>query len=461
MSMVGVGGSSGGKQGRCLAINEVSISLTPSVVTTKVLSKLHLFGKISRPAGSNTFRFIFENGSATKRVLERGRWCIKGDMLVLLSWSSGFGVKEFSFNSIRFWVQIHFLPHDYFSRTNANVLGALAGKVVFIDLDEAKPLTWKNWIRVQLNTRSKYASCFSGKEGKLVVNGGDLLREKGSVEEAVGRELVLVNRSPMVPASEKMATAPPVATPVSHAKASRSVRGRSLRGRGGGQVRTVWLPKRAGVEKGHFSTMGDISLSSNLDIQKETDHFPSKGCNLNCLGDEGNRVISLTGLGGQLAMGICETLHGFDISDVHESSSGTRVGVLGPRNGLATIKAHVDLDNIDIVGGTKPSDKMRTNGPNSNLGLTNFIGPMHGTSGHVYGAGPSIKEATYMGERGYITGSKALHHSRGKAVATFGQSFADEGGSMMSILGQDQYDILMRGGPSLNSFKYKKAIFKN
>uniref|UniRef100_A0A803PSY8 DUF4283 domain-containing protein n=1 Tax=Cannabis sativa TaxID=3483 RepID=A0A803PSY8_CANSA len=172
-------GSAGGKQGRCLSLNEVSISLAPSVVTTNVQSKLCLFGRIlsSRTfidkdveqtcsnmrktrvkveptegtlAGSNTFRFVFENGSFSKRILEHGPWCVKGEILVLLSWSSGFGVKELAFNSIRFWVQIHFLPLDYYSRVNANVLGALAGKVVFIELDEAKPVTWKHWIRVQV-----------------------------------------------------------------------------------------------------------------------------------------------------------------------------------------------------------------------------------------------------------------------------------------------------------------------
>ncbi|KAF4382142.1 hypothetical protein G4B88_009432 [Cannabis sativa] len=119
MAIEEVVGSASSKQGRCLSLNEVSISLAPSVVTGKVLSKLCLFGKVlssrafnakeveqacsnlwkSRVKveptegaldGSNTFRFFFENGSASKRILEQGPWCVKGDMLVLLSWSTGF-----------------------------------------------------------------------------------------------------------------------------------------------------------------------------------------------------------------------------------------------------------------------------------------------------------------------------------------------------------------------------------
>ncbi|KAF4395591.1 hypothetical protein F8388_008690 [Cannabis sativa] len=138
MIMDKVVGSVNGHKGRCLSL----ISLAPCVITTKILSKVCLFGKIlsartfnakdvehscsllwktrirvepteNALAGLNTFRFLFENGAASKRVLDQGPWCVKGDMLVLLSWSSGFGAKEISFNSIRFWVQIHYLPHDY------------------------------------------------------------------------------------------------------------------------------------------------------------------------------------------------------------------------------------------------------------------------------------------------------------------------------------------------------------
>ncbi|KAF4404223.1 hypothetical protein G4B88_014679 [Cannabis sativa] len=172
-----VGESSSGINGRCLSLNEVSISLEPSVVTTKILSKLCLFGKIISArtfiakdvefacsslwntrvrveptdgvlAGANCFRFIFESGVVCKRILEQGPWCVKGDMLALLSWSSGFGANTPSFNSIRFWIQIHLLPQDYYSKTNANMLGTLAGKVLTIELEESKPVTWKKWIRV-------------------------------------------------------------------------------------------------------------------------------------------------------------------------------------------------------------------------------------------------------------------------------------------------------------------------
>ncbi|KAF4379382.1 hypothetical protein F8388_013600 [Cannabis sativa] len=185
-------GSVDNKKGMCLSLNEVSISLALCVVTTKIFSKMFLFGKIvlsrnftpkdveqtcsnlwktrtrveptnNALAGPNTFQFFFESGVDSKRVLDHGPRCINGHMLVLLSWSSGFGAKELSFNSIWFWVQIHFLPNDYYSKVNANVLGALAGTVVNIELDELKPVTWKKWIRVQVDVyvnRPLCSGCF-------------------------------------------------------------------------------------------------------------------------------------------------------------------------------------------------------------------------------------------------------------------------------------------------------------
>ncbi|KAF4374459.1 hypothetical protein F8388_016010 [Cannabis sativa] len=85
-----------------------------------------------------------------RQILEQGPWCIKGELIVFLSWSTRFGLKELSFYSVGLWIQLHNLSHDYFSRCNANVLGAKASRVVCIDLDESKPFLWKIWIWIQV-----------------------------------------------------------------------------------------------------------------------------------------------------------------------------------------------------------------------------------------------------------------------------------------------------------------------
>ncbi|KAF4381320.1 hypothetical protein G4B88_031347 [Cannabis sativa] len=182
--------------GKCISLNEATIKLVPSATTSQVLAKYYLIGKVltSRSLGereveafcgnpwkthvkvdtpfsgrvaTNVFRFGFEKVADRRRVLDNGPWCVKGFSLVLLAWPPGFGTLAPSFTNIRLWIQIHFLPHDYFSRINANILGAQAGKVLFIDLDESRPFSWNKWIQLnESGTResSKAAKRIDGKK---------------------------------------------------------------------------------------------------------------------------------------------------------------------------------------------------------------------------------------------------------------------------------------------------------
>ncbi|KAF4366807.1 hypothetical protein G4B88_018230 [Cannabis sativa] len=142
-----------------------------------VVAFIHTRVKVDLPflvkAYSNIFCFGFEKASDRKWVLDHGPWCIKGDLLVMMSWSSSFGIKELSFNTRRLWIQIHNLPHDLFFRANANLLGAQAGRDVSIELDESKLVSWNNWIRVQVEIETDgskssmknlgiFATCASG-----------------------------------------------------------------------------------------------------------------------------------------------------------------------------------------------------------------------------------------------------------------------------------------------------------
>ncbi|KAF4378515.1 hypothetical protein F8388_022336 [Cannabis sativa] len=187
-----VGEKVGSTWGKCFSVSEASLSLVPSTSATQALSKFCLIGKVLTSktleekevetlcanlwktcvkvdtpllghTSSNVFRFGFEKVADRRWVLDNGPWCIKGNSLVLLAWSSGFGPKELSFDNLRLWLQIHFLPHEFFTRLNANLIGAQAGKVLSIDLDESKPVTWNKWIRVQVEVdvnKPLFCGCF-------------------------------------------------------------------------------------------------------------------------------------------------------------------------------------------------------------------------------------------------------------------------------------------------------------
>ncbi|KAM6556074.1 hypothetical protein CsatB_003093 [Cannabis sativa] len=187
-----VGEKVGSTWGKCFYVSEASLSLVPSTSATQALSKFCLIGKVLTSktleekevetlcanlwktcvkvdtpllghTSSNVFRFGFEKVADRRWVLDNGPWCIKGNSLVLLAWSSGFGPKELSFDNLRLWLQIHFLPHEFFTRLNANLIGAQAGKVLSIDLDESKPVTWNKWIRVQVEVdvnKPLFCGCF-------------------------------------------------------------------------------------------------------------------------------------------------------------------------------------------------------------------------------------------------------------------------------------------------------------
>uniref|UniRef100_A0A803QLL1 DUF4283 domain-containing protein n=1 Tax=Cannabis sativa TaxID=3483 RepID=A0A803QLL1_CANSA len=182
-------GDSGGKQGRCISLNEVSISLAPSVVTTKV--KVEPTDGLL--AGSNTFRFMFENGSISKRVLEHGPWCVKGDMLVLLSLSFGFGVKS--------------------------------------------------------------GTSLAMNEGNEIVAIGDGLKSIGVVRSSPVPEMVAKDL-------------PVAAAPITRKGISRSMRGRSSRGRGGTQGLRAWHPRSSPATEGVGANLGVVSLSPHLEIEK-------------------------------------------------------------------------------------------------------------------------------------------------------------------------------------------------
>ncbi|KAF4356136.1 hypothetical protein F8388_012286 [Cannabis sativa] len=166
-------------KGRSFSCLETSVKLTPSDTSLKALSSCCLLGKVIAPMVvdelnvndfvtkswkipvsvvalvdkerlSNVFKFGFDCVEHRNWALENGPWCVRGYSLVLQAWTPTVeGPTDFKF--LRVWIQIHNLPHEYFSKANGSLLGGLAGKVVKVDIEEDKPATWNKFLKVQVD----------------------------------------------------------------------------------------------------------------------------------------------------------------------------------------------------------------------------------------------------------------------------------------------------------------------
>ncbi|KAF4392294.1 hypothetical protein F8388_012750 [Cannabis sativa] len=161
-------------KGKAFTCMEASISLSPSATSLKILSSLCLVGKVVAPmvvdagdvtdevtkkwqkrvvvssladSGVNYFKLGFENNVDRDWALEHGPWSFKGYTFALRMWSPSCEGCV-SIDSIKLWVQIHNLPHEFFSIANGHLLGSLIGKVMKVELLEDNPMSWSLFLRV-------------------------------------------------------------------------------------------------------------------------------------------------------------------------------------------------------------------------------------------------------------------------------------------------------------------------
>ncbi|KAF4362132.1 hypothetical protein F8388_023984 [Cannabis sativa] len=164
------------KKGMSFSCNDTSVTLVPCAASIKALSTCCLYGKVVAPMTveessvwefvaktwkkpvsvvsmadglkmSNIFKFGFESAEDRDWALANGPWCVRGYTLVLQAWASSLE-GSVTFNLLRVWIQIHNLPHEFFSRDNGHFLGGLVGKVINIDLEEGKPVTWTPFMKI-------------------------------------------------------------------------------------------------------------------------------------------------------------------------------------------------------------------------------------------------------------------------------------------------------------------------
>ncbi|KAF4387890.1 hypothetical protein F8388_005507 [Cannabis sativa] len=149
------GGDKGGGNGGTLMVImvvEASVTLTPCASSLKALSTFCFYGKVVAPMfvdeatvidfvskswhkavvvaaiyeegiNSNYFEFGFELVEDRNWALDNDPWCIRGYSLILQAWSSREN-RKLHFASLKTWVQIHNLPHEYYSTANGGKNGS-------------------------------------------------------------------------------------------------------------------------------------------------------------------------------------------------------------------------------------------------------------------------------------------------------------------------------------------------
>ncbi|KAF4357157.1 hypothetical protein G4B88_017334 [Cannabis sativa] len=162
--------------GKSFTCAEASITLSQCANSLKALSSLCLFGKVVAPMNVDTeaiiefvtknwlkpvavcslseapdvyncFKLSFECVEDKEWALVKSPWSFRGYSFILYAWFPGIE-RSCSVNVLRVWVQVHNLPHEFFSTANGNRLGGMIGKVVSVELDEAKPVTWGCFFRI-------------------------------------------------------------------------------------------------------------------------------------------------------------------------------------------------------------------------------------------------------------------------------------------------------------------------
>lgn len=102
------------------------------------------------PWNNNIFLFRFEEEEDRRFVLQEGPWSVMNNLLVLSPLKVGAVVEEMVFSKYPFWVQIHGLPIEKMSRTNAEIIGKRFGRLLAIETSPDNILLARSFLRVKV-----------------------------------------------------------------------------------------------------------------------------------------------------------------------------------------------------------------------------------------------------------------------------------------------------------------------
>ncbi|KAF4401367.1 hypothetical protein G4B88_001561 [Cannabis sativa] len=213
--------------GKVISCLEATISLSPSASSIKALSSLCLYGLVVAPmtvdvnhildfaskiwnkkvvvfelsdvsSRTNRFKLGFECEEDRQWALDNGPWSFRGYTFALRAWLPSVEGSTPS-DTFCLWVQIHNLPHEFFSVDNGNRLGGLVGKVIKVELEEDNLSSWNIFLRVLVENPT---AAISGSGGYRRLGSSSVPRlagagtlGKNSVERGPRRGKMLMDRA--------------------------------------------------------------------------------------------------------------------------------------------------------------------------------------------------------------------------------------------------------------------------
>ncbi|XP_060968588.1 uncharacterized protein LOC133036113 [Cannabis sativa] len=132
--------------GKVIAPMSMDIPTVLDFVAKTWKRPVSIFAMVDDLKTSNVFKFGFDNTDDRNWAISNGPWCIRGYTLALQDWSPRVD-GLILFNSLRVWVQVHNLPHEFYSNDNGLLLGGLVGKVLKLEMEEDKPASWSTFFK--------------------------------------------------------------------------------------------------------------------------------------------------------------------------------------------------------------------------------------------------------------------------------------------------------------------------
>ncbi|XP_057454738.1 uncharacterized protein LOC130746201 [Lotus japonicus] len=112
--------------------------------------------------GPNCLLFTFQEESTAQYILKEGPWSVMGNLLSLQLWAPQMTIFEVRFHRIPFWVQLHGIPLDMMTTSNATGIASILGEPLEVEDPRVGGKLLRPFFRVKvsINTNNPFVTGF-------------------------------------------------------------------------------------------------------------------------------------------------------------------------------------------------------------------------------------------------------------------------------------------------------------